>query len=392
MQNMIYLDNAATTFPKPEYVYSTMDAVNRNYAVNAGRGAYQRARKASGLLECLREELLELVNGKLETEVMFASSATIAMNQIIGGLEIREHAVVYISPFEHNAIVRPLHTMYPQAEVILLPLQKETALIDVEKTAYLFSRKPPAYVFLSHVSNVTGYILPIEAVICEAKEYGAVTVVDASQSLGLLPIDMEKLPIDVLVFAGHKTLYGPFGSGGFYKRRGIVLQPYLTGGTGSDSKNPLMPAQEPGRYEAGSPNIIAASGLWAALKELKKYGHGKFPVGMDYFQKHEREKLCSLVNELKEIPEAVIYLPPQEVHIGIVSFNIRGYRCDEVGKILDDDFNIAVRTGYHCAPLIHEMLRDDKYGGTVRASVGRFTTAADITDFGKALSEIAGGL
>ena len=221
----IYLDNAATTFPKPESVYTEMDYVNRNLAVNTGRGSYSLARKATEIIDRTREKALKLIKGKDVADIVLTPSATIAMNVIIGGLDWSGADVCYVSPFEHNAVMRPLHLISEKYgfDLIELPLKSETLEIDFEKMEYMFSMNPPTKVFATHISNVTGYILPVKEITEMAKKYNSQVIIDASQSLGLLDINMNNLMADFIAFAGHKNLYGPFGTSGFFVRKGTKI-------------------------------------------------------------------------------------------------------------------------------------------------------------------------
>ena len=239
---MIYLDNAATTFPKPESVYAAMDKMNREGAVNSGRGSYKLAQSASKLISETKTKLRKLVHVDASAAVVFSPSITIAINQIVNGISFRQKAVVYVSPYEHNAVARSLYELSKRKDLIIkeLPLNNNLE-IDIEKMKYLFSKEKPEAVFCTHVSNVTGYILPIEEIFKEAKKHGSVNVLDSAQSLGLLDIRADVIDVDLIGFAGHKTLYGPFGIGGFVNASGIKLETFITGGTGSDSLNLEMP-------------------------------------------------------------------------------------------------------------------------------------------------------
>lgn len=385
--SIIYLDNGATTFQKPSQVYEAVDTANRYLAVNAGRGSYTLAKIASEGIGLLRQELIRMIQAPAQVEVVFAPSATCALNQIIGGMTLKEKDVVYVSPFEHNAVMR---TLYHKQEtcgfsIQQLPLTMEKMEIDLQKCEYLFQQKPPTCVFVTHVSNVTGYILPVERILTLAKEcteQKAKVVVDGSQALGLIPVDYRKLPFDAYVFAGHKTLYAPFGIAGFYKARGFCLEPFLCGGTGSDSLNLHMPQ---GNLEPGSYNIPAIAGLYAAVEFIKK-------TGVDALYQHEKHMTERMIQGLQGILGVRLYLPKDlSSHVGIVSFSVEGYLAQQVGMLLDEDYHIAVRTGYHCAPLIHEYLEDMHRGGTVRASVSYFTTEQEIQRFIEAVREIAEG-
>ena len=228
----------------------------------------------------------------------------------------------------------------------------------------------------------------MEEIAASAKEYEAIVVVDGAQALGLVPISLKNSPIDFYVFAGHKTLYGPFGIGGFIYHSKYRLKHMIAGGTGSDSLNLEMPEEGTVGYEPGSPNIVAIAGLHASLEERMTY----LKENADYFLDREKEMTEYLIRQLKKIFGVTLYLPEHlENHAGIVSFNVEGYQAGEVGMILDQDYHVAVRTGYQCAPLIHKYLGSVSYLGVVRASVGRFTTKEEIDVLVDAVREIAEG-
>ena len=382
MKAGLYFDNAATTYPKPEEVYQAMDETARTMGVNAGRGGYEAARQASRLIEDTRELVLQMVQVQSGAQVVFTASATLAMNLVIGGIEWKNSDVVYVSPFEHNVVARTLHAYQEQYgfTILELPICEERLQLDLTQILYAFTKNPPDYIFMSHVSNVTGYILEIEEVSGMAHDKGAKVIVDASQSCGLLPIDIRSGMMDVVVFAGHKTMYGPFGIGGYVNNTGLSLQPLLYGGTGTDSLNLNMPPGISG-LEPGSPNIIALAGLRAGLTYLKEHRG---------IEKREWEVTQYLVSCMERVPHVHLYLPSdRDRHISMAAFNIEGYKSDEVGMILDQDYGIAVRTGYHCAPFIHKYLKDKESLGVVRASIGCFTTKEDVDVLVGAVKEIA---
>lgn len=384
MGEMIYFDNAATTYPKPEAVYRRMDEVNRSMAVNAGRGSYALAQEAAELIGETRNLILETVKANDVAEVVFTASATLACNQILGGIRWKKSDVVYVSPYEHNAVMRSL---YHQKEIYgfrieELAIDTKTLSLDLSRIRYQFTTCPPAAVIMSHVSNVTGYILPIHEVLEAAKEYRPITIIDASQAFCLVPIELRNEPIDFYIFAGHKTPYGPFGVGGFINNREVRLDTYLAGGTGSDSLNLEMPESGSSRYEPGSQNIVAIAGLKAAIEELQQ------GTGVE----REQELTEYLTAELEKISGVQLYLPEESSqHVGIVAFNIAGYQSEDVAMILDEDYHIAVRAGYHCAPLIHKYIHNPDGVGVVRASLGRFTTKEEIDGLVRAVGEIAEG-
>lgn len=381
---MIYLDNAATTFPKPESVYKAMDEMNRFGAVNAGRGSYKLARSASKLMADTKQQLRSLVGVDSNVAVVFTSSVTIAINQIVNGLKLVDGTIVYVSPYEHNAVARSINQLSKHVRLTVkeLPINEDTLEIDLERVKYEFSKDKPGAVFCTHVSNVTGYILPVEKIFEEAKRYNAITILDSAQSLGLIEVKANQIQADIIAFAGHKTLYGPFGIGGFINVGGINLEVFIAGGTGSDSLNLEMPSGNEAKYESSSSNIVAIAGLKAALDE----------INVAETREKESQLTRYLVSKLKEINGIKLYIPSNEsCHVGIVSFSHVDYNSENLGIILDEDFDIAVRTGYHCAPLIHKYLKDTDSLGTVRIGLSNFTQIEDIDKLIDAINEIVGG-
>lgn len=390
---MIYLDNAATTFPKPECVYRAMEEAGRNYGVNAGRGSYALAGKAAAVIEETRAWIKCLSGADSVAEVVFTPSATVACNQVFGGLQWKEEDVVYVSPFEHNAVMRVLYLLQKKYGFAVeeLAFEKEKAELDMEKIRFQFLRKKPTVVAVTHVSNVTGYILPVEEVAKLAAEQGAVVIVDGSQGLGLVPVCLQNFPADFYIFAGHKTLYGPMGTGGFVQSGRVALNPFLAGGTGSRSLDLEMPAGVTG-LEPGSPNVAAIAGLRAAVSDICGTMEGLVWEKPAVLLEREQTLAEDLTDRLAELPGVQLYLPEnRKRRAGIVAFNVEGYQAAEVGMILDQDYRIAVRTGYQCAPLIHKYLQTEEFLGVVRAGVGRFTTEAEVERLSDAVREIAEG-
>lgn len=377
----IYLDNAATTFPKPGIVYDQMDSINRTLSVNTGRGSYRLAREAAEIIETTKKKILKIVNGQETSTVIFSPSVTIAMNQILQGIDWDARAIVYVSPYEHNAVARTVRFLQKKYHfsVIELPLISDSLEIDIDKMIYQFSKEKPTCICLNAISNVTGYILPIKKIFEEAKKYNAITLLDAAQALGLIKININDLQADCIAFAGHKTLYGPFGIGGFIKKNEFFLNEFLVGGTGSNSLSVDMPAKEPDKYESASSNIVAIAGLDAALSVLNQ----------EELYRKEKEITEYLVNQLSMINKVKVFMPSnKDHHIGIVSFVIEGFSSEDIGMILDEDFNICVRTGYHCAPYIHKYLNDESYLGTIRIGLGQFNTKKDIDKLVDAINDI----
>lgn len=382
---MIYLDNAATTFPKPECVYDRVNTIQRTIAVNVGRGGYSAASEAMRIVDETRLLLASFVGAASPDCVVFTPSATLAANEIIYGLEWDSYKNVYVTPFEHNAIARPLNTVNERygVNVRLLPFDPQTQAVDMAALEQAFAMNPPDYVFLNHVSNVTGAVVPIKEIAEKAKEYASVVIVDGSQSVGILPINLKGTDIDFLIFAGHKNLYSSWGVGGFLANTSYKLRPVLAGGTGSDSLNLKMADAYPDGFELGSPNIIAIASLNTSLKWLDQ-------VGINSIEEKKTSLTQKLTCGLLEAG-ATVYLPSGNAkHTSVVSFNIPGYEPNEVGTILSEDFDIAVRTGFHCAPYIHKWIGTLDTHGTVRVSVGYFNTEADIDALIAAVTDIMG--
>lgn len=365
---MIYLDNAATTYPKPEEVYVALDNANRN-AFNTGRGSYKCAREASETKEVVRNKIIKLNNIK-NAKVIYTNSATTSLNDLIFGIDLKNNDYIYISPFEHNSIVRPLEELKKRININIeiLPFDKQTWKPDYEKINDMFALHNPAAILLSQISNVTGYVLPYNEIFELSKKYNSINILDASQGYGIVPINNCE-NINYIVFAGHKSLYASFGIAGYIKLKNDKLKQNIFGGTGSDTMNPNMPYTIPDGYEAGSPNIVSIYGLDASIDWLNK---------VDIYN-HEKELTNYLIEELKKIKKVNLFLPNDTEYIfGMVSIGIDGYSSDDVGDILDDEYSICVRTGYHCAPLIHDFIGSLEYNGTVRISLNYFNSKNDI--------------
>lgn len=361
---MIYLDNSATTYPKPECVYKIIDSVSRN-AFNAGRGTYRNSKETLMIIEEARKVIASFINAK-SNQVVFTSSATEAMNTIIYGIGIHEGDDVYVTPFEHNAVIRTLHSI--KANIHIIPFESETWDVDIKTLSDMFAIYKPKAVFVSQISNVTGYKPDYGTIFVQSAKYNSINVLDAAQGYGIIPIQNSN--INYIVFAGHKSLYGSFGAGGFVKLMDDVLKPFMYGGTGSDSLNPHMPETCPEKYEAGSHNVVAIAALSEGAKWIKTQN----------IEQHEKNITEYLIKELKTINGIKLFIPKNENVFGIVSFGVTGYSSDDVASILDDDFQICVRAGYHCAPYVHDFIKSKDYQGTVRVSVSAFTTTNDVDE------------
>ncbi len=376
--SVAYFDNAATTFPKPEEVYSFMDSFYRKCGVNVGRGQHKLAAEATALMEETRNMILELFHCQ-NKKVIFTSTATEALNVVLQGLLIPSNTYVYISPFEHNAVTRTLHHLQKTAnfQVKILEVDKTTLHYDIEHISKQFMENAPYCVIISHASNVCGSIAPLNEIFALAKRYDAVTIADMCQTAGLIDVDLSSDIYDYAVFEGHKTLYGPMGIGGIIAKQTISLPPLVYGGTGVESANQDMPNEIPIKYEAGSHNILAVSGLNAALKWINA-------VGIDAITAKEfnnREKLLSILRGYDNIKTIT-----SDNGIGVVSCVFEGYSSDNIGQVLSDR-NIAVRTGLHCSPQAHKFLGTFP-AGTVRFSIGYFNSDEDFEMLREALNYI----
>lgn len=377
---MAYFDNAATTFPKPECVYATMDKYYRNSGGNAGRGEYAIAKNSSHLIKETRELLQEILRCPMK-QVIFTPSATLAMNMILQGLISSKVKSIYVSPFEHNAVTRVLHHFEKKQDIKVYDLMvSETLEYDLERIKYQFTDNSPDVVVISHVSNVIGLVSPVDAVFSLAKKYDAITVIDMAQSAGLIDYNVGAHNVDFAVFAGHKTLYGPTGISGFVMNPDIILPAVIFGGTGYDSSNQDMPETLPEKYEMGTHNIVGVAGLNAALKWIKEITISELCSK----EKENRERLLKLLKSYEFIK--VIGNIPGREYVGIVSCIIEGISSDSAGGVFDQ-CGIAVRTGLHCAPKAHAFL-NTMPAGTVRFSVNYFTSDNDFEKLQEALDYI----
>lgn len=381
---MAYFDNAATTYPKPEAVYDFMNRFYRASGANAGRGNYEMAQGASELIAETRNLVKELLHCPSK-QVIFTSTATIALNIIIQGLIKTGIKRVYISPFEHNAVTRTLHSFEKEGRIQVYELSLSNDLrYDLKRIRYQFDSNKPDIVIVSHASNVIGLVAPVEDIFSLAKEYGSITVADMSQTAGLVDCNVGLSTFDFAVFAGHKTLYGPTGISGFVMNTEIELPPVLFGGTGTESANQEMPKNMPERYEMGTLNISGLAGLNAALKWNKQ-------IGIDAIAKKEednRERLISIIQRYGWMK--IIGNISGNRYVGIVSCLMSGISSDSAETVFSEQ-GIAVRTGLQCAPLAHKFLNTFP-AGTIRFSVSYFTSDKDFEELEAALDYIEGEL
>lgn len=381
---MAYFDNAATTFPKPNIVYDFMRDFYKNSGANAGRGRYGIAQSAGALIKDTRERLQKLLHCPAK-QVVFTPTATIALNIIIQGLIKKGLRNIYISPFEHNAVTRILHYFEERGDIVVTQLHVNQDLsYDLARIRFQFDDIKPDLVIISHASNVIGLLAPVESIFKIAKEYGAYTLVDMSQTAGLVDVNVGLNVFDFAAFAGHKTIYGPTGISGFVMKPEIFLEPILFGGTGVESANQNMPTSLPERYEMGTGNIAGMAGLNAALKWLEERGMENIWAA----EIQHRQRLLEIISRYDFLK--IIGHNDQQKFVGIVSCVMDGISSDSAG-IIFDRMGIAVRTGLHCAPLAHKFLGTYP-AGTIRFSVGYFTSDEEFAALEEALDGIEDSL
>ena len=381
---MAYFDNAATTFPKPEAVYKSMDLFQRHTGGSFGRGNYGFSASMKGVVDDIRSKIADLFHCPAK-EVIFEPSATISLNIIIQGI-IRQGAKnIYISPFEHNAVTRTLHYYENLGQIKVTQLHVTSNLeFDLQRIRFQFEERRPDLVILSHASNVIGLIAPVDEIFREAKAYGAITVLDMAQSAGLVDCDLSKDYFDFAVFAGHKTLLGPTGISGFVMKPDFNLEPVFFGGTGFESANQDMPRSLPERFEFGTLNTVGIVGLNASIKWILEQGINAIAQK----ESSNRKTLIELLSSYDFI--SLVGNVDGKDYVGIVSCLLQGISSDTAGQLFSER-NISVRTGLHCAPLAHQFLKTYP-SGTIRFSVNCFTNSDDFMELQTALNDIADNL
>ena len=377
---MAYFDNAATTYPKPEVVYSYMDMFYRSNGASAGRGKYGASVSAGALIAETRQLIQDLMHCQAK-QVVFTPTATVALNIVLQGLIKSGVKEIYISPFEHNAVTRTLHSYSESGQINVHKLAVTDDMVyDIQRIRYQFESEKPDLVIISHASNVFGLIAPIEDIFKLSKQFNAYTVADMAQTAGLVDCNVGSSVFDFAIFAGHKTLYGPTGISGFIMKPEIDLPSVIYGGTGYESANQDMPRSLPERFEMGTMNISGIAGLNAALKWIDE-------ISISNLREKEtrnRLRLLEILDNYWFIK--VIGNYPQNNYVGIVSCVIDGISSDSAGQIFDKA-GIAVRTGLQCAPLAHEFMKTYP-AGTIRFSVSYFTTEQDFQELIQALDYI----
>ena len=373
---MIYLDNAATSWPKPESVYRIADLVLREESGNPGRSGHAFSLAASRRIEETRLLLARLFNAPDPTQIVFTLNATDALNLAIKGITLdgrggggTPHVVT--SSMEHNSVIRPLEALRKQGvEYTKVPVcLVNGANPDDIKVAI---GKNTKLVVLNHVSNVSGTVNPIAEIGALCREKEIPFLVDAAQSAGTMPIDVQAMGVSLLAFPGHKGLFGPQGTGGLYIEKGLAPLPLREGGTGSHSENTVQPERLPDRYESGTMNTAGI----AALGEGVRFILGRGPKNVE---RHETELTNRLLAGIRQLPGLKLHGPPPGPHRkGVVSVSFDNLPPTEAALIIENTFGIALRPGLHCAPDAHKTLGTLDSGGTLRIGIGFFNAAAEI--------------
>ncbi|MEW5983352.1 MAG: aminotransferase class V-fold PLP-dependent enzyme [Acidobacteriota bacterium] len=380
--HIIYLDNGATSYPKPEAVYAFMDSFYRKFGVNPGRSGYDICLEAGDLVDRTRRLLTSFFNGTDPNRLTFGYNSTDALNLALFGLLGRgDHAIT--TTVEHNSVLRPLYHLADDhgVEVEHVPFDA-SGFVDPDDIARRIKGNTRV-VALNHGSNVIGTVQPVADVGRICRQQGVTLVVDASQTAGAEPIDVQAMNIGVLCFTGHKSLMGPMGIGGMYVGEGVEIRHTRAGGTGVRSALHRHLDEYPFRMEYGTPNVAGIAGLHAGVQWVIEEGLAAI---------HEREmRLTTMLRDgLQRIDGVVLYCQEDLArHISVLLCNVAGVDAGDVGTLLDGNHGIAVRTGLHCAPLVHEQLGTAAIHGGVRFGIGPFNTEEHIRVAVEGMEEIA---
>jgi cysteine desulfurase family protein len=378
---MIYLDNAATSFPKPEVVYQALDRFARQDLANPGRAGHKMALAAERALDDARHLLNQFFHGEGPERFIFTLNCTDALNMAFKGV-LSEGEHVITTDLEHNSVSRPLRAMELAGRIALTRLRAGAGgTVDPDDFRRAISPRT-RLIALTHASNVLGTVQPVQAVGSIAREKGVLFLVDAAQTAGVVPIDVQALHVDLLAFPGHKSLMGPTGTGALYVGPRVNVRAWREGGTGGDSSSETQPREYPYFLEGGTPNVLGVAGLAAGVKYVQERG-------IDRIRQHEAALGERLQHRLEEIGGYEVFgHRDYSQRVGTLSLRSSALPASEIGGILDQAFDIAIRPGLHCAPYIHRSLGTFPEG-TIRVSPGPFNTEDDIDELARALKEIA---
>ena len=377
---MIYLDNAATTFPKPEAVYNAMMDCMKNYCANPGRAGHKLAMKAAREIYDTRENIAKLFNIDNPMNIVFTNNATDSLNLAIKGVVNKGDHIITTS-MEHNSVIRPIKALEKvgvENTIVQCDEQGFLNIDDLEKAI-----KPNTKLIVTtHASNVCGTLIDIKSISEIANKHNILYLIDASQTVGVYDIDLKDIKADMLAAPGHKGLLGPQGTGILYIREGLNIDILKEGGTGSRSEDLFQPDLLPDKYESGTHNTPGIVGLNEGVKFI-------FKEGIDKIKEHEEELCKYMLERLEEVPNIKIYGPKDaNKRASVISINIGNMDSGEITFLLDSEYDIATRSGIHCAPLAHKTLGTLEQGA-VRFSIGYFNTKEEIDKAINALKEIA---
>lgn len=376
---MIYLDNAATTYPKPEKVYDAVLDCMKNYCANPGRAGHKLAMRAAREIYDARENIAKLFNIDNPMTIVFTNNATDSLNLAIKGV-VKKGDHIITTSMEHNSVIRPIKSLEKDGI--------ENTIVECDKDGFLNPddiknaiKENTKLIVTTHASNVAGTIVDIKSVGEIAKEKNILYLVDASQTAGVYDINVKDINVDMIAAPGHKCLLGPQGTGILYIKEDLNVDILKEGGTGSRSEDLFQPDLTPDKYESGTHNTPGIVGLNEGVKFILE-------TGIDNIRAHEEELCQYMLDRLKEVPNIVIYGPKDsKKRAAVISINIPKIDSGEITFLLDSEYNIATRSGIHCAPLAHKTLGTIEQGA-VRFSLGYFNTKKDIDEAVKALKEI----
>lgn len=375
-----YFDNSATSHPKPEIVREKINEAVLEFNGNPGRSGYKKAIKIDREIYNTRVKIAEFFNIKNPLQIAFTSNASESLNFAIKGAGLHDCHII-TSVLEHNSVLRPLHFLEDEKNVSLSFAEPKENQEEFIKNISSLIREDTKAVVINHISNVTGYIADIEKIGKLCREKNLLFIVDASQSVGFAHIDVEKQNINILCFTGHKSLFGIQGTGGIYVEEGIKLNPLLEGGTGSFSKLPRQPESMPELLECGTLNTPGILSMGAGIDFINS-------VGLDKMREHEIKLTKLFIEKISDLKNVIIYGEKNIERGPVVSININGVPSSDLSAVLDEEYNICTRSGFHCAPLAHKYLGTYDYG-CVRFSFGYFNTEEEILYAANAVKEIS---
>lgn len=377
---MIYLDNAATTYPKPDKVYDSIMDCMKNYCANPGRAGHKLAMRAAREIYDARENIAKLFNIDNPMNIVFTNNATDSLNLAIKGV-VKTGDHIITTSMEHNSVIRPIKALEKHGIKNTIVQCDKDGFLHIEDLKKAINENTKLIV-TTHASNVVGTLLDIKKIGEVAKEHNILYLVDASQTAGVYDINVKNVNVDMIAAPGHKCLLGPQGTGILYIREGLNVNILKEGGTGSKSEDLFQPELTPDKYEAGTHNTPGIVGLNEGVKFILE-------KGIDNIRIHEEELCKYMLEKLEEVPNIVIYGPKDsKKRAAVIAINIGNMDSGEITFLLDSEYQIATRSGIHCSPLAHQTLGTLEQG-VVRFSLGYFNTKSEIDEAIKALKEIS---